>query len=179
MKKSSKDNTLNSSFERPPGQVAWQLAVSQNQDRLIDQISHYASRSALDIVGLSKKTAEKLVVTGAVRRLPDIYNLRLPVLEKIEGLGQKSGQNLLKAIEKSLQKSLQKFLIGLGIPGFGPENSQLFLEQHPVFEQGVSIAQLPAKIKDLTPDSLTSIKGLGPVVAAKLLSVARPKHSNG
>jgi len=90
---------------------------------------HFAGKSGLDIEGLGRKAIEKLVQEGLVNDIPDIFILNSADLARLEGWGEKSAMNVIKAIETSKQTSLARFLAALGIRHVGEVTAQL-LEDH-------------------------------------------------
>lgn len=87
--------------------------------QLVSRMVHFASRDAMDIEGLSEKTVEKLLDELDIRDLPQLYDLSLDDLLKLEGFKEKRSNNLLKAIESSKEVSLGSFIYALGIPNVG------------------------------------------------------------
>ncbi len=82
-------------------------------------IEHFASKHALNIEGLGKKTVAQLVDEGLVRSLADLYRLTKADLVPLEGFADRSATLLLKSIADSKTISLDRFLIGLGIRQVG------------------------------------------------------------
>ena len=82
-------------------------------------IEHFASKSALDIDGLGKKTVAQLVDHGLVHSLADIYKIRREDLLELEGFADRSAGLLMDAIERSKTVTLDRFLMGLGIRQVG------------------------------------------------------------
>lgn len=93
----------------------------QCNSRLIKQITHYCSRQAMNIEGLSEKTIEKFIEKGFIESIIDIYSLSQHKSEivKLDGFGVKSYNKLIESIEKSKQCKLENFIFGLGIPNVG------------------------------------------------------------
>lgn len=93
----------------------------QCNSRLIKQITHYCSRQAMNIEGLSEKTIEKFIEKGFIKSIIDIYYLSQHKSEivKLDGFGIKSYNKLIESIEKSKQCKLENFIFGLGIPNVG------------------------------------------------------------
>lgn len=87
--------------------------------QLVSRMVHFASRDAMNIEGLSEKTVEKLLDELNIRELPQIYDLTLDNLLKLEGFKEKRSNNLLNAIEKSKNVALGSFIYALGIPNVG------------------------------------------------------------
>ena len=82
-------------------------------------IEHFASKHALNIEGLGKKTVAQLVDTGLVRSLADLYRLTSADLVRLEGFADRSATLLLESIAGSKTVSLDRFLMGLGIRQVG------------------------------------------------------------
>jgi len=82
-------------------------------------IEHFASKHALNIEGLGKKTVAQLVDKGLVRSLADLYRLTNADLVQLEGFADRSAALLLQSIAGSTTVSLDRFLMGLGIRQVG------------------------------------------------------------
>lgn len=63
------------------------------------QLTHYASREAMDIEGLGEETAKALVKKNLVSNVADLYRLSVEDLLDLEGLAQKSAEQLSEAIQ--------------------------------------------------------------------------------
>lgn len=89
--------------------------------KLIQSITHYCSRQAMNIEGLSEKTIEKFIEQGFLKSIIDIYSLSQYESEIItlDGFGIKSYNKLIESIEKSKQCKLENFIFGLGILNVG------------------------------------------------------------
>lgn len=87
----------------------------------IKQFVHFVSQDGANIVGLSTATLEKLVDTGYIKHYADIFHTKeyIQYLKKVDGLGPKSIQKLLTAIENSRSLPLSNLLISIGIPLLG------------------------------------------------------------
>lgn len=91
------------------------------QAQAIRSLEYYVSKDAVNIDGLGISTIEALHAAGYVKSIADLYKLkdRRAVLVQMEGLGKKSVDQLLSAIEKSKQNSLERLVTGLGIRNVG------------------------------------------------------------
>ena len=87
--------------------------------QLTRRIVHYASREAMDIAGLSEKTAKQLVDKGMVKNVADLYQLSVDDIRGLEGFAQKSATQLHDAIQANKNPRLDRFLYGLGIRHVG------------------------------------------------------------
>ncbi|MDG4475321.1 NAD-dependent DNA ligase LigA [Thiovibrio frasassiensis] len=86
---------------------------------------HFTGKSGMDIEGLGKKAVEQLVNQGLIKDIPDIYTLTAKNLAPLEGWGDKSAENAVRAIQQSRTPTLAKFLAALGIRHVGEVTAQL------------------------------------------------------
>ena len=128
---------------------------------------HAASRKALDIEGLGDKLVEQLVDKGRVRSLADIFALTEQELAGYERLGQKSAQNLVRAIDAARKPALDRFIYALGIRHVGETTARDLARQY------MSIDALMAADEE----SLLSVPDVGPVVAASVAHFFAEAHN--
>ena len=114
--------------EHYEGEVAWYCVNAACPAQLLRNIEHFVSRGAMDIVGLGTRIVEKLIETGKVRDVADIYTLTRPnILEAVTKKDRKTekeppgkiADNLLASIEASRSRSLNRLITALGIHGVG------------------------------------------------------------
>ena len=82
-------------------------------------ITHFASRDAMDIEGLGPAVVQQLVESGLISNVADLYSLRAQEVAKLDRMGEKSAENLINALEKSKSNDLAKLIYGLGIRQVG------------------------------------------------------------
>lgn len=87
--------------------------------QIVQKLTHFAEKGAMDIEGFSDKTAELLLNELKVRDFSDIYKLRKEDLTGLEGFGDLKAGNLIASIEKSKSVGLSDFLYALGIKNIG------------------------------------------------------------
>ena len=87
--------------------------------RIVGKMEHFAQKDAMDIEGLSEKTAGQLYDTLGVTQCSQLYALDAERLSKLEGFKDKKIKNLLSALEKSKTVPLERFVFALGIDGVG------------------------------------------------------------
>jgi DNA ligase (NAD+) len=78
----------------------------------------------MNIEGLGDALVDQLMANNLVEQIPDIYNLQLEDLTKLERMGSKSSQNLLDEIEKSKDRDVARLLFALGIRFVGERTAQ-------------------------------------------------------
>ncbi len=129
----------------------------------IKRFTHFVSRDALNIDGLSEATLEKFINQGWLQNLCDIFELSRykEEIETMEGFGEKSYQNLINAIEEAKNVSLERVLYSLGIKGIGLSMAKLICGTYP----------LPlSRMKELTVDKLVLVDGIGEKLAESFTS---------
>lgn len=101
-----------------------EVLICTNPDcrgKLLGQLSHFVSKNAINIDGLSVQTLQKLIDLGWVKSFPDIYHLfdHKEEMYKLDGFGKKSVDKLLDNIQKSRNTELSRFIYALSIPLIG------------------------------------------------------------
>ena len=126
--------------------------------QIMEGLIHFASRDAMNIIGLGPSIVEKLFAANLVKDVADIYRLKEEDFLLLEGVKEKSASKLYQAIQASKENSAEKLLFGLGIRHVGSKASQLLL-QH--FHSIENLAQAD-------PEEVASIESLGGVIAKSL-----------
>ena len=94
--------------------------------KLLGKLTHYVSKNAMNVDGLSESTLEKFIELDLLNSFEDIYNLKYHVdkIMSIDGFAEKSVKKLLKSIEKSENTTLDRFIYALSIPLIGRSASK-------------------------------------------------------
>ena len=134
-----------------------------NQDcpaKNVKGYTHFVSRNAMNIDGLSEETLEKFIDKGYIHEFADLYHLDRYEEEIVHtpGFGEKSFQNLMKALEKSRDVELHALLYGLGIPKIGEANAKVICRE---FHDDLD------KIIHASVEELVQIDGIGMIMAEK------------
>ncbi len=97
----------------------------------IKSFTHFVSRDAMNIEGLSEATIEKLIAQGLIKELADIFHVKnfKETITAMEGFGEKSFTNLIDSVEKARSTTLPKFIYSLGIPNVGLTNAKIICKQ--------------------------------------------------
>ena len=96
----------------------------------IGKITHFASRDAMDIEGLSDRTITDLYNAGHIKSIADIYKLDSQMLLNLDGFKDKKTDKILKAISASKEVSLDKFVFALGIGNIGKKSASVLAEHY-------------------------------------------------
>jgi DNA ligase (NAD+) len=130
-------------------------------------IEHFASKSALNIAGLGRKTVAQLVDAGLVRSLADLYRLTREQLLALEGFGERSAGLLLEAIERSKRVSLDRFLLGLGIRQVGQHIAKVLAREFGSL----------TRIIDSDDARFQQVAAIGPEISSSLVSYFSEAHN--
>lgn len=125
--------------------------------------SHFVSRNAMNIDGLSEATIEKFIDEGFLEDLYDLYRLepyRMQIVV-MDGFGEKSYDNLQKSIAVSRTTTLSRFLYGLGIMNIGVATAKLICKH---FKNDLNA------IQNATVEELVEIEGIGQVIAESFVA---------
>ena len=121
----------------------------------IEKLKHFVSKEAFNIDGLGKKIIELFWKLNLIKYPQDIFKLDYKIIEKLEGWGKTSIENLKYSINQKKNISLERFIYALGIRHIGLENAKL-LSRHFISFVGV---QNFYKTKNY--NELLSIDGIG------------------
>lgn len=89
------------------------------EPQLVAKLTHFVSKEAMNIEGLSEKTIEKLIDIHNIKQISDFYTLTYEDLSNLEGFKNKRINNTLQAIESSKEVNFNNFINALGIPNVG------------------------------------------------------------
>ena len=168
--------TCGQAVEHFEGEVAWYCVNAACPAQLVRNVEHFVSRGAMDIVGLGIKIVEKLIETGSVKDVADIYTLsRDDILEavtkkdrltKAEPPG-KIADNLLSSINISKSRSLNRLITSLGIHGVGEVMANDLSRVFPDLDS----------LSKTTAEELMQIEGVGPNTAEAIVDwFSRPAN---
>jgi DNA ligase (NAD+) len=132
-----------------------------------EALKHFVSRRAFDIEGLGAKLIEQLVANGLLETPADIFLLTKSELSELDRMGDKSAENLIRAIEASKSTTLARFLFALGIREVGEATA-------------ASIAAYYGRLSNLIAaqeDDLQDVPDVGPVVAARIRNFFGEEHN--
>jgi len=123
--------------------------------QLLRNLTHFASRDAMDIEGLGPAVVEGLVNAGMVKTPGDLYSLDRDAVAGLERMGRKSADNLLAAIERSKENDLSKLLFAFGIRQVGQKAGKILAAR---------FGSLDA-LSQATEEELTAIDDIGAITA--------------
>jgi DNA ligase (NAD+) len=145
-------------IERIPDQAMAYCPNKQCPERLRQEIIHFVSKGAMDIDSIGEKMAIQLVNVGYIHSVADFYTFTREQLLALEGVKEKSADNMLSAIEASKHRTFWRLLFALNIRYMGEKSAQLITGAFGDLEH----------LKSATAEDITRIPGIGPEIGQSL-----------
>ena len=146
-------------IERIPGQAAYRCVAKNSYEQQRRKLEHFVSRRVFNIDGLGPKIINQLMEAKIISNFDDIFTTKKGDLETLERFGEKSIDNLLKAIEKSKSVTLARFIASLSIPQVGEETARDLARHFKTAE----------KFAEAGINELEVLNGVGPIVARSIV----------
>jgi len=131
------------------------------------QLVHFVSREGMDIGGLGFKLIDKLADAGLLKTAADLYDMRAEQIAGLEGLGEKSAENIISAIEGSREKGFPRVLYSLGIRFVGERTSKILAERFRSIE----------KLRNASEEELQNLREIGPRIAGSVVSFFKNRRN--
>lgn len=123
-------------------------------------IEHFVARKAMNIDKLGPAIVEKLLQAGLIVDAADIYSLKSPAIAALERMGDKSAENIIRAIDESRSASLHRLIFGLGIPHVGETAAKTLAAHFPSLDA----------LAEADGAALQEITEIGPVMAESIMA---------
>src|SRR5882757_9476678 len=152
---------------RTPGEADHRCVNANCPAKLQGTILHFASRHVMNIDGLGDALVNQLNTAGLVKNVADLYRLTKDDLLKLERMGEKSAENVLREIQASKKLPLERVIYGLGIRFVGERTAQ-FLAEH--------FGSLDA-IMEASAEQLEEVNEVGPRIAESISEFFADEHN--
>lgn len=123
--------------------------------QIIERLSHFSSRHAMDIVGFSIKTIEQLYHKFGLNKFSDIYALSAEQLYSLDAFKDKKVNNVKNSIENSKNPELYRFIFALGIDNIGIKTAKQLASHFKTFEA----------FRNATEEELVSLADISNIIA--------------
>lgn len=153
---------------RVPGEAAYRCTGVSCPAQIRRSIIHFASRDAMDIRGLGPAVVSLLLSNNLIKDASDIYFLKKEDLVTLERMGEKSADNLIKAIQDSKKQPLNRLIYALGIPFIGSKASFLLAQALVSME----------KLRTATYNQLITIPEIGDKMAESIVTFFKQEQTN-
>ena len=128
--------------------------------QLLRNLTHFASRDAMDIDGLGVAVVENLVNAGLVKNPGDLYFLKEEDVAELDRMGKKSAQNLMAAIERSKSQDLARLIYAFGIRQVGQKAGKILAARFKTMDA----------LEQATLEELTAVNDVGEITARSILT---------
>lgn len=128
--------------------------------QIIEGLTHFVSRNAMNIDGLGNKIIIQLYENELVRDVADLYYLTYDQLVTLDKIKDKAATNLLQSIDASRSNSLESLLFGLGIRHVGSKAAKLIAAEFETIEN----------IASADKAAVMSIEGIGEIIADSVVA---------
>ena len=128
--------------------------------QLLRNLTHFASRDAMDIDGLGVAVVENLVNAGLVKTPGDLYFLKEEDVAELDRMGKKSAQNLMAAIERSKSQDLARLIYAFGIRQVGQKAGKILAARFQTMDA----------LEQATLEELTAVNDVGEITARSILT---------
>jgi DNA ligase (NAD+) len=147
--------------------------------QVVERLIHFVSRGAFDIEGFAEKRLREFLDEGWVKAPADIFRLHkhAAALEKREGWGKLSAQNLVSAIEARRRIPLDRFIYALGIRQVGEATARLLAKNYKSWAHFYEEMRTAAKKDSPAYEHLENIGGIGESMADDLIAFFAEKHN--
>lgn len=126
--------------------------------QLRERIKHFVSREGMDIRGLGARLVEHFADAGLLPHLSSLYYLKKEDLTSLEGVADKSADNILSEIDSARDASLDRFLYAVGIPMVGQHLVRVLATNYPNLDG----------LMQSSAGELEEIEEIGPAVAESI-----------
>ena len=138
------------------------------REQVVDRLTHFASREAMNIEGIRDQTAEQLYNCLNIAEPSQLYTLSKEDLLKLDKFKEKKAENILKSIEKSKKVSLNKFIYAIGISNVGTKTAKDLAKFFGTL----------SSLKNATMEELASIRDIGEIVAQSIVNFFADSFNN-
>ncbi|MBP8718407.1 MAG: NAD-dependent DNA ligase LigA, partial [Candidatus Atribacteria bacterium] len=142
--------------------------------RFAERLYHFVGKGAFEMKGIGPKIINRLLDEGLIQDAADLFDLKEGDIAILERYGEKSSQNIIKAINDNKKISFNRFLYSLSIPHLGEKNALLLARylQTKIPQAQDATLRLEDLIKlgsSLTVNELAQIEDFGPVITEAIV----------
>ncbi len=152
---------------RPEGEVMYYCSNAACPAQAQQRIEHFASKGAMDIRGIGENLSATLYNMGLVKNAADLYYLKEEQLAELEKMGEKSAENIIKAINNSKNRPLARLIFGLGIKHVGEEMAEILAGKFHSLDD----------LAGSSRDELMEIETVGPKIADSITAFFRQEDN--
>lgn len=137
------------------------------RDQVVDRLSHFTSREAFNIEGLSEKTIEALYDNLGVRKESDLFKLKLEDLLKLENFQEKKSKNIINSLQNSKNVEFYRFLLALGIAEVGVKTAKDIAKHFKTL----------VNLKNASKEEILKIDDIGEIIADNIYNFFKERYN--
>lgn len=126
--------------------------------QITGRIEHFCARRMMDIDGIGEETAELLFASGLVENIADIYDLTIEKLSRLDRIGEKTAQRIIKGIEDSKKVPFERVVYALSIPNVGETTGKRLALAVKSMEH----------LRSMSEEELNGVPDIGPIIARSI-----------
>ncbi len=149
-----------SAVERREGEVAVRCPDAKCPGRNRASILYFASRGCMDIEGLGEAVVDQLLEAKLITDAADLYLLEAGAVAELDRQGEKSAENLVRALEDSKARDLSRLIAAVHVPHVGTRAAELLAEHFRDL----------AGLMSASAESIQEVEGIGPIIAESVVS---------
>lgn len=175
-----------SKTHRMPGEAAVRCTGINCSAQILRNIMHFTSRDGMNIEGLGPALIEKLLENKAISSAADLYRITTEDIKYLKGMGDKSAENIIDAINLSKTASLDRVIYSLGIRFVGQNVAKILAKYFKSMqalsastrEELISIEEIGEKIADSIIDFFSEEENIKTIDALKGYGLTMEYTSN-
>jgi DNA ligase (NAD+) len=148
-------------------EAVWRCINLECPAQVVERIIHFVSKDAMDIRGFGDANVRKFYEMGLLKDIPGVYQLDFKKISGLEGFGEKSIDNLQKAISNSKNQPLHRLIYALGIRFVGETTAKTLAQ---------SVSHL-LNFQDLSLENLQNLEDVGPKVGGSIYRFFRNRDN--
>lgn len=151
-------------LERIYGEAAWCCPNKYGcPPQITGRITHFCARRMMNIDGIGEETAELLYKAGLVENIGQIYDLTVDKLARLDRIGEKTAQRIVKGIEDSKSVPFERVLYALSIPNVGETTAKRL---------ATGVISMD-NLLSMSVEQIAAIQDIGPVIAEGIYTFLR------
>ena len=147
--------------------IDWMCPNTECSEKKINGIIFFCQRKQMDITGMGERIVRTLYEKEFIKNITNIYSLHeyREDLEKLEGFGIKSVNQLLNGIEESKKREFRYVLPALGLREVGHSITETLINSgYNTIEKIIKLAKAKNAV-----DILSEINGIGPKTSSYII----------
>lgn len=140
-------------IESMPGEAMAYCPNTRCPARNLESIIHFVSRGSMDMETIGERMCVQLVEEGYIKSIADFYSLTREQLLQLDGVKDKSADNMLNAIEASKHRPLWRLILGLNIRHVGEKTAQVLAQAFGSMDKLLAASEA----------EIAGVPGVGPV----------------